>query len=228
MQPYLFPYIGYIQLMSAVDTFVFLNDVNYINKGWINRNQVLVNGSASLFTVPLKEASQNKLISEIDQAIDDQWKKKFTRTLEMNYKNAPCYTQGMELVTEVLHSGEKKIDDFIVYSFNCIRQKLDLPVTFKRSSDMKIDPELKGQYRILEICKQLDATVYVNPPGGRDLYDKTLFDQQNIQLKFIQPGFVPYPQNAPAFVPGLSFVDVCMNNTYPFIRQNLLAYHLAD
>jgi hypothetical protein len=94
--------------MSAVDTFVFLNDVNYINKGWINRNQVLVNGAASLFTVPLEEASQNKLISDIDHAIDDQWKKKFTRTLEMNYKNAPCYAQGMELVTEVFHSGEKK------------------------------------------------------------------------------------------------------------------------
>jgi hypothetical protein len=66
MQPYIFPYIGYFQLIKAVDKFVLYDDVNFINKGWINRNRILSNGKDLLFTIPLKDASQNKLINEID------------------------------------------------------------------------------------------------------------------------------------------------------------------
>ena len=66
MQPYLFPYIGYWQLIHAVDTFVIFDDVNYIKKGYINRNNILVNGQKQTFTLELMSASQNKLINDID------------------------------------------------------------------------------------------------------------------------------------------------------------------
>ena len=65
MQPYLFPYIGYWQLISAVDKFIIFDDVNYINKGYINRNNILVNNKSYQFTLDLIGASQNKLINEI-------------------------------------------------------------------------------------------------------------------------------------------------------------------
>ena len=39
MQPYFFPYIGYWQLMNAVDRYVIYDDVNFIKGGWINRVQ---------------------------------------------------------------------------------------------------------------------------------------------------------------------------------------------
>src|SRR5690606_3799363 len=91
MQPYLFPYLGYFQLINAVETFVFYDDVNFIKRGWINRNQILVDNKAALFTVPLKKASQNKLINEIDMAIDEKWLSQFFKTIEQNYKNAPYF-----------------------------------------------------------------------------------------------------------------------------------------
>jgi len=65
MQPYFFPYIGYFQMINAVDTFVFYDDVNFIKNGWINRNRILINGQASYFTLQLKDASSFKLINEI-------------------------------------------------------------------------------------------------------------------------------------------------------------------
>ena len=89
MQPYFMPYIGYLQLMNAVDKFVLYDDVNYINKGWINRNRILVNGQAYLFTIPLKEASQNRLINEIYLSNDPKWKGKLLKTIEQGYKKAP-------------------------------------------------------------------------------------------------------------------------------------------
>jgi len=70
MQPYVFPFIGYFQLISAVDKFVLYDDVNYINRGWINRNNLLVNGVPYLFSIPLKHASQNRLINDNIEIID--------------------------------------------------------------------------------------------------------------------------------------------------------------
>ena len=76
MQPYFFPYIGYFQLINAVNKFIIYDDVNYINKGWINRNNILVNNSPNLIQVPLIAASQNRLIKDILLVDDNKWKDK--------------------------------------------------------------------------------------------------------------------------------------------------------
>ena len=86
MQPYTFPYLGYFQLINAVDTFVFYDDVNFIKRGWINRNNILVNGQGSLFTIPLLKASQNKQINEVEVVFDEKWKNQFFKSIEYNYK----------------------------------------------------------------------------------------------------------------------------------------------
>ena len=65
MQPYFLPYIGYWQLLNAVDTYILYDDVNYINRGWINRNRIMINGAPSYLTIPLNGARQNKKIQEI-------------------------------------------------------------------------------------------------------------------------------------------------------------------
>ena len=84
MQPYVFPYIGYFQLINAVDIFVFYDDVNYIKGGWINRNKLLLNGKESLFTIPLNNASSFKLIkdTEIHPNLFPIWKNKFLKSIK--------------------------------------------------------------------------------------------------------------------------------------------------
>ena len=89
MQPYLFPYIGYYQLIKAVDSFVLLDDVNYIKKGWINRNRILLNGSPHLFTMPLEKASQNK--KNCDLCLKGEfgtWIERFLITFQHAYASA--------------------------------------------------------------------------------------------------------------------------------------------
>ena len=49
MQPYLFPYLGYYQLVNHCDKFVFYDDVNFITRGYINRNNILSQGKACYF-----------------------------------------------------------------------------------------------------------------------------------------------------------------------------------
>ena len=55
MQPYIFPYIGYYQLIDAVDQFIIFDDVNFIKRGWINRNNILLNKNKHLFSIPLSK-----------------------------------------------------------------------------------------------------------------------------------------------------------------------------
>ena len=81
MQPYIFPYIGYFQLINAVDTFVFYDDVKFIKRGWINRNKILVNGEESLITFPCIKVSQNKEIREIEIDLSDKQYEKILKTI---------------------------------------------------------------------------------------------------------------------------------------------------
>lgn len=89
MQPYIFPYIGYFQLINAVDKFIIYDDVNYIKQGWINRNKILLNNEDYLFTFPLKNASSYKKINEIElsENLYSKWKIKFFKTLEVYKKH---------------------------------------------------------------------------------------------------------------------------------------------
>src|SRR5664280_1221353 len=101
MQPYLFPFIGYFQLINAVDKFIIFDDVNYINKGWINRNRILLNGKEFLFSIPLENASQNKLINEINLFDNFRWKGKLLKTINAAYKKAPMFNEVYPILEKI-------------------------------------------------------------------------------------------------------------------------------
>lgn len=229
MQPYLFPYIGYYQLVNAVDEFVFLDDVSFINKGWVNRNNILVSGKATLFTVPLSGASQNLLINEIDHAMTDKWKENFLKTLTYNYKKAEMFTSVYELVKEILYTEDRNIGGIAKKSIVQVFSYLDIPKKIIWSSTVYAKNELKGEDRILSICKTMGCTHYYNPIGGIELYSRTRFAKNGIELKFLKPGMVPYGQvSGNEFVPGLSMLDVLFNNSAKKVNEMLNQYTIID
>ena len=81
MQPYFFPYIGYWQLVNAVDTYVIYDDVNFIKNGWINRNRILINGEAKYFNLPVVGAGSFVLIKDIAMNPKPELIGKLLRTL---------------------------------------------------------------------------------------------------------------------------------------------------
>src|ERR1039458_5451183 len=165
MQPYFLPYIGYFQLMNAVDKFVVLDDVNYINKGWINRNNILVNGKANLFAIPLKEASQNKLINEISVVDEAKWRTKLLKTIELSYKKAPFFAIVYPMIEEIINSGNSKISDLNYYSLVRINNYLDLNTEIVSTSSIYKNSDLKAEKRIIDICLKEHASIYINPIG---------------------------------------------------------------
>ncbi len=98
MQPYLFPYIGYYQLMHAVDRFVVADDVTFIKQGWINRNRLLINGSAAYFTVPLQAAPGRRADPgrrDRRQPGSSRWRGTLLKTIANFYRRAPSFDRGL-------------------------------------------------------------------------------------------------------------------------------------
>lgn len=226
MQPYIFPYIGYFQLINAVDKFIIYDDVNYINKGWINRNNILVSGQGHLFTIPLKDASQNKLINEVELSKNDPWQKKFLKTIQQSYQKAPYYQKVFVLIEEIVNLDVQTVYELTLNALTRTCAFMEINTEIVPSSSIYNNTNLKGQERILDICKQENASHYINPIGGIELYDKSKFEKEGIRLDFIKSVSSPYTQFKNAFVPWLSVIDVLMFNSPDDIRQQLEAYEL--
>lgn len=226
MQPYFMPYIGYFQLINAVDRFVILDDVNYINKGWINRNRILINGKDGLFTIPLKGSSQNRLICEIEIADIDNWKSKLLRTIYYNYSKAPYFREIFPLVENIVLCSEKSITAYNYNSICIVNQYLTIGTEIIPSSKVYKNNNLRGQERILDICQKEEATVYINAANGFRLYSKREFANNNIELLFIIPEIMEYSQFNKEFIPGLSIIDVLMFNPVSVIQEYLNNFKL--
>ena len=213
MQPYFFPYIGYFQLMNAVDLFVLYDDVSYINRGWVNRNRIAVAGSPWLFTVPLANASQNVLIKDLRLARNaDEWKHRFMKTVAQSYRKAPMFSTVLAMLERTMDGPAVWLMDWIRASFEEISRHLGMQTVRKSSSVEYGNRELRGQDRILDICAREKADVYVNPINGVELYDRDAFACRNVQLRFLKPEY-EYRQFGDSFIPHLSIIDALMFNS---------------
>jgi len=222
MQPYFFPYIGYFQLIKATDLFIFYDDVNFITRGWINRNKVLVNGKPTYFTIPCKDASQNKLIYEVGVALTEKKTQKLLKTIYFSYKNAPYFESVYALIKDVLHTDVRNIAELSTQSVTTCMDYLDIGTDTKMSSEQYENRSLDRADRLIDICKQEKATHYINAQGGKKLYEKTYFERQGIQLQFLEPEPIEYKQFGEVFEPYLSIIDVMMFNSPQKIRDDFL------
>lgn len=227
MQPYFFPYLGYFQLIQAVDTFVFYDDVNFIKNGWINRNRIIVNGHPSYITVPLSKATPNKTIQDVTIKYQGKWQSKMLRGIELAYKKAPYFKPTSQLAREVILSECSSIADLAILSVIKVANELDLSVRFKRSSTEFADTKQMGRAdRLINICKENGGVTYINPSGGKNLYNKEYFKEHNLELQFIEINIPPYQQYGNKFQAGLSILDVMMFCSPMEVKDMINSYEI--
>jgi hypothetical protein len=212
MQPYLFPYIGYYQLVAAVDQFVFLDDVNFMKRGWVNRNRLLLSGCVKYFTVPLSDVSQFHKISNVRIFQECNWQKKLSESILQSYGKAPYFKVIYPILASVLFEGEPKIAEMAKKSIVSIAQYLEFNTQFIWTSAEYDNDELPAQERILNICHKMSADHYCNLPGGAKIYEASTFLSQGICLEFVSPRQIDYRQFSDQFHPWLSIIDVLMFN----------------
>jgi hypothetical protein len=226
MQPYFFPYMGYWQLLNAVDIYVMYDDVNFIKGGWINRNRILMDGSATFINVHMCGASPNKLINEVEVSDDKRSRGKTLRTLESCYRKAPYFKNVFPIFENILIQKEKNLAQYLKYSIKKVCEYLNIETRIIVSSKINKNNNLKGQDKILEICKILGANKYYNAIGGKELYSYDIFKKERIKLSFLKMGMIEYKQFDNKFVPNLSIIDVMMFNEPNKIKKMLSLYEL--
>lgn len=228
MQPYFFPYIGYFQLMHAVDTFVVYDDVHFMKKGWIHRNRILLEGEPHPIVLPIQKASQNRLICDHERALMDEAVEKQLTLLRQAYQKAPYFDIAFPVVEQVLRYPESNVGRYLMYGLERIARYFGLDTRFLLSSDLEPIEELRGQARIIERCRQLGATHYVNAINGMSLYDPDAFSEYGIRLSFLKTDPITYEQGEGPFHPNLSILDVMMYNDPVKVKELLSEYALVS
>ena len=206
MQPYFFPYVGYWQLLNLVDVFVIFDDVNYIKKGYIDRNTILVNGDLLPLKLELIGASQNKMISEIDVGSN---RPKLLKTIEFAYKKSKFYKSFFPVVDKILGFPENNLARYLELSIRELALYLGISTKIVNSSSFQY-PET-GKDKIIPMVRGLGGHAYINMRGGRSLYDIEHFKQNNLSLVFIENYQRPYGQMSKTFIPNLSILDLLFN-----------------
>ena len=229
MQPYFMPYIGYFQMIKSVDTFIFYDDVNFIKQGWINRNRILLNNKDFLFTIPLHNATSFSLIKDtlLNEKFYPIWKVKFLQSIAQNYKKAPHFEVVYSLISTVLNTNCQSISELAIESVKMVSGYLNLNTEFYVASERYQNKELEREKRLISICKNENATDYINAVGGKELYSKEIFKENGVELQFIASKPIVYKQFKDDFIPWLSIIDVLMFNSVAEVNELLNEYELT-
>ncbi|NMW17455.1 MAG: WbqC family protein [Chlorobiaceae bacterium] len=223
MQPYFLPYIGYFQLINAVDKYVIYDDVNFIKGGWINRNKILLNGAELRINLPIEGASSFKKINEINVGKN---RDKLILTVNQAYKKAPYYNDVFPLLLDIMSCEAPILSYFLKNSIIKICEYLEIKTNFILSSEINKNNELKGEEKVISICNILRANEYYNSIGGQELYNKDTFSDNNVDLKFIKTLTVNYKQFLNTYIFGLSILDVMMFCSKKDITCMLKSYEI--
>jgi hypothetical protein len=245
-QPYLFPYLGFYQLVSAVDRFVVYDNLNYIQYGWINRNRFLVvGGDPTYFNAVTDDSSPNRKIRDIKLSARSNWRRKLLNTFFLNYKKCLFFDETYSLIEPIIRSDSDSLSEMATQSIVNVSKHLGIETeiienplyedleTLLESENLgaafpSIElarPERKV-YRIIAVCRMMNAGLFRNAIGGQTLYDKGEFRQNGIELEFLQSLDEPYPQTTETYHPGLSIIDVLMNCGRAGTMQRLKNYEL--
>lgn len=225
MQPYFLPYIGYFTLINSVDKFVFYNDVQYIKRGWVNRNRIKKGNQWQYIIMPVKKAHFTVKINDVHVVESERERDKLKKAIMHCYQKAPYYKLISDLIFTHIIPGENisKINISLIVE---ICNYLDINTEIYLSSKIPKDNSLKGENKIIEICRSLEGTQYINPIGGIKLYSSVKFQDYCIQLKFLKMNEITYSQGKYDFIPNLSIVDVLMWNSKDHVKEMLNNYEL--
>ena len=224
MQPYFWPYLGYFQLIHSVDKFIIYDNIEYTKSGWFNRNRYLCNGQDKYMTISIEKASD--YLDVKDRKVSANFdREKLKNQIEMSYRKAPFFNKIYPLFCQCVDYDSENLFDYIYYSVKRITEYLGIDTEIIISSTLGIGRELKGKDKVIALCQKLEADVYVNSIGGKSLYFKEDFEENGLQLGFIQMDKdIQYKQFDNEFIGALSILDVLMFNSVEDVKALLERY----
>jgi hypothetical protein len=210
MQPTYLPWAGYFNLISRVQRFVFLNNVQLDKPSWQVRNRILLNGQIQLITVPTLGPREQRIN---ETPIDGHaWRRKHLQMLKHAYGK---HAHGGEVVEQlgsvILDASINGLEQLNVRLIRLLCACLGLECSFSSASE--VDTQGTRSLRLVELCRHFGVNHYLSPAGSKGyIEEERAFDDQGIRVEYQQFVPVAYAQRgADEFVPSLSIVDVAAN-----------------
>jgi len=225
MQPYFFPYLGYFQLINCVDTFVIYDNIEFTKTGWIRRNRILNLDRDRYIVVPLKKASDYSHVCDLKIAETYDYEK-MLRVIKGAYERSPYFNETFQLLKDIIPPTNHHLFDYLFNITKSLCAYFEIQTNFIISSSISIDHSLIAQEKVIALCAALNADEYINPIGGKPLYDKYSFAKSGIELLFHRMPDITYNQFKDPFMPNLSIIDVMMFNSKGKIKELLNSYEL--
>lgn len=223
MQPYFFPYLGYFSLIAATDRFVVFDPVQFIRRGWINRNQILKPDyrTSQYVTVPIAKQSRETTIRDTEIAANSDWETRIVAQLQHYKKRAPYFADVMKLLRRCFDLKTNSIVELNLHCLQIICESLEIDLDVVRFETIERDVEPAGRAGewAVNVSRVMNAKSYLNPIGGREIFDTQDFSKHGIELAFIQNQLTSYCQNNSQFIPGLSILDVMLFNSHAETRR---------
>lgn len=222
MQPYLFPYVGYFQLMHACDAFVLLDDVQYIRRAWINRNYIWQGRRSVRFTLPVAKAAQEARI--LDMRVDPtqyvKFRSKLLNALHHSYGKEKRFDEIYTLIASVFAPEATTLCSLASSSIFNVCDYLGLDKTVYRASELAPQRSGSRSVQILALCEALQGSEYLNPVAGTDLYQPDVLAGGGCRLLALAP-HIPDELCDPIARRPLSIIDSLMRHDRQYLRAVL-------
>ena len=224
MQPYFFPYLGYLQLLAHVDVFVVYDDTQYVKQSWINRNRILEHGTAAYLTLPVASGSHGELICEKHLHEPHYHQPKLLARIRHAYRAAPHLDSVSAFLGPLFPGKDETVASFNIRALRALQESLGLSTRLVLASERAYPRCRTAQERVIRICLEEGGARYVNPIGARSrgLYSQAAFATAGLELSYLSTNAdIRYDQNGGTFVSDLSVIDVLMFNSPAQMRELL-------
>ncbi len=180
MQPYFMPYAGYFRLFAAADLVAIFDCAQFPRRSWVHRNRLPDrNGETQWLTLPLQKAPIGTQINNL----------KFTENapaeMARRMLKIPSLDNCSLDLLNTIQDTTPPVIDYLETTLSLTCHMLNLPFVTIRTSTLNIPPNLKGANRVMAIAETLDAKIYLNAQGGRNLYDAHAFEARGMSLRFL-------------------------------------------
>lgn len=202
------PWVGYFDLISRVDHFVLLDDVQYTRRDWRNRNYIKTGGFEGYcrLTVPVQRGARSKLIRDVETS-EPEWGPRHWKTISQAYAHAPYFEAYRGVFEPIYFSGLTNLSQINrkLIEACCGVLGIRTPITWSWEH-----PHRSGKNeRLIDICKDLKATHYLTGPKATGYLRPSLWD--GITIEVMEYSYPQYPQQHGAFIADLSILDVIFN-----------------
>ncbi|MFN7044597.1 MAG: WbqC family protein [Flavobacterium sp.] len=217
------PWKGYFDLIASVDEFIIYDEMQYTKNDWRNRNKIKTANGVEWITIPVRVESLSQRICDT-QIFDKKWAKKHMATLQTNYAKATCFNYTKDFVFGLYEEASRKetLSDVNYIFIKGICNFLNINTKISFSTDYSLG--VGKSERLINLCEQAEASVYLSGPSAKDYINESLFLEKNIILEWMNySGYSEYEQLYPPFNHEVSVLDLIFNKGFDakyFLKTN--------